>query len=217
MSRRRVDRGASLEDLIRSAIPICQEAERCCPRTGPGRKPAYPDWKLAVMILCGVLKKKKSKSAQYRLIRRNELMLKRLLDLDRLPARSSFFDRYKRLWPVVAKAIELQGRLALQEHVADARLVAADKSLLEARGPQWNQKDRKKGRVPRQLRGLDQEADWGCSAYNGWVYGYSYEVVVSAAEGSIVLPLLASVDVASAKEQKTFAAKIDRLPAAAGT
>ena len=113
---------------------------------------------------------------------------------------------------MVQKAIGLQGRVILKEHIADAKVVAADKSLLAARGPQWNQKDRKRNHVPKGLRGIDRDADWGCSAYNGWVYGYSYEVVVTATIGSVVVPLLASVDVASAKEQKTFASKIDRLP-----
>ena len=62
MSGRRVtdDVSLDLEHLILLAIPICQKAGRLCPRTGPGRKPQYDDWKIAVMILCGVLKKKKS-------------------------------------------------------------------------------------------------------------------------------------------------------------
>ncbi len=32
------------------AIPVCQAAQRQCPRTGPGRPPKYDDWKLAVII-----------------------------------------------------------------------------------------------------------------------------------------------------------------------
>jgi hypothetical protein len=203
-----------LEDLIRSAVPICQQAARQCPRTGPGRKPDFDDWKLAVMILAGVLKRRKSKSAQYRLICRRDHaeMLKRVLALDRVPARSTFFDRYTRVWPLAQRAIQLQGRLALREHVADAKEVSADKSLMAARGPQWNVKDRKRGHVPKGLRGLDRQADWGKSEYHGWVYGYSFEVAVTATAGSVVLPLLASVDVASANENRTFPAKIDRLP-----
>ena len=40
---------------------------------------------------------------------------------------------------------------------------------------------------------MEAEADWGYSDYHGWVYGYSFETVVSAAKGSLVLPLLGSV------------------------
>jgi hypothetical protein len=209
-----------LEHLIRSAIPICREAGRLCPRTGPGRKPeCYEDWEIAVMILCGVIKKKKSKSAQYRLIclPDNAAMLKRLLKLERLPCRSNFFARYQRVWPVVQKAIELQGRVALKEHVADAKLVAIDKSLMHARGPEWNQKDRKHDVVPNGLRGVDRQADWGMSDYHGWVYGYSFEVMVAATKDSVVLPLLASVDTASTNEHTSVVAKLDHLPASTRT
>jgi hypothetical protein len=213
MPRRVID-GASLglEQLVRLAIPTCREAGRQCPRTGPGRKPEFDDWKLTVMILCGVLKRRKSKSAQYRLIVSRAGMFCGLLGLGRVPARSTFFDRYPRVWPVVQRAVELQGRRAVREHVADARVAAADKSLVAARGPQWNAKDRRAGRVPGGLRGVDREADWGTSAYHGWVYGYSFEVAVTATRGSVVMPLLASVDVASANENRTFPPKVRRLP-----
>ena len=60
-----------------------------------------------------------------------------------------------------------------------------------------------------------REAAWGYSEYDDWVYGYSYEVVVCATRGSVVFPLLASADVASASEHKTFAQKIPRLPRSA--
>lgn len=212
---RRVGRDASLdlEQLVVLALPVLRQARCSCPRTGRGPKPKYQDEQIAIMILCGVLKKKKSKSAQFRFVQQNSDLFKRLLQLDTLPARSRFFARHRQVWPLVQKAIELQGRRMLCEHIADARVVAADKSLVAARGPQWNQKDRKRNCIPKGLRGIDREADWGCSAYNGWVYGFSYEVVVSATEGSVVIPLLASVDVASAKEQTTFAVKIDHLPA----
>jgi hypothetical protein len=204
--------GASLEELIATAIPVCREAQRLCPRTGPGRKPDYEDWVLAVLIMCGVLRRLKSKSAQYRFVRQHERGLCRLLGLDRLPARSTFFDRYPRVWPVVEAAIGLQGRLALREHVADAEVVAADKSLVAARGPEWNRKDRAAGRVPAGLRGLDREADWGVSGCREWVYGYSYEAVVTATRGSVVFPLLASAGPASANEHNTFPPKAARLP-----
>ena len=80
-----------LEDSIALALPLLRQARVSCPRTGPGRKPQYEDEQIASMILCGVLKKKKSKSAQYRFMQENAAMFKRLLKLHRIPARSSFF------------------------------------------------------------------------------------------------------------------------------
>jgi hypothetical protein len=169
------------------------------------------------MILCGVLKKKKSKSAQYACAAANADLLKRLLGLARLPARSTFFDRYQRAWPLVRAAVRVQGRAALREHVADATAVAADKSLVAARGPAWHKRDRARGVVPPGLKGVDREAAWGYSGdYHGWVYGYGLELVVTAPaaarSGRAAFPLLASVDVASLHEQRSFAAKIPDLP-----
>ena len=60
--------GTCLPALVKMAIPLCQEAERQCPRTGPGRPPVIPDWVLAVLIMVGVLKRRKTKSAQYRFL-----------------------------------------------------------------------------------------------------------------------------------------------------
>lgn len=58
--------GSDLESLTRLALPVFQRAEKENPRTGPGAKPTIPDWFMAVLIMIGVLKKKKSKSSQYR-------------------------------------------------------------------------------------------------------------------------------------------------------
>jgi hypothetical protein len=201
--------------MLAMAIPLLQEAQRHCPRTGPGQKPLYDDWKVAAMILCGVLKKKKSKSASYRFAAQNQDLFLTQLRLKRLPARSTFCDRYTRVWPLVQTAIRLQGRRAIQEHVCDAATVAADKSLVPAPGPVWHVSSRNRGVVPAGLHGLDQEAAWGHSDYHDWVYGYSFEVVVTAPpanSGAASFPLLASVDVASASEQRTCPDKLEHLP-----
>lgn len=50
------------------------------------------------------------------------------------------------------------------------------------------------------------------TAHHGWLRGYSFAALVSATPGTTVCPLLASADVASAAEAKTFAQKIDNLP-----
>lgn len=207
--------GASLEQLLTLAMPHLRDAQRQCPRTGPGRKPDFEDWQIAALILAGVSKMRKSKSAQYRLIVANAELLKRLLSVDRLPCRSVFCDRYQRCWPLLQEAIKLQGRAALREHVADAAVAAEDKSLVAARGPVWHRNDRRRGKVPRGLRGLDREADWGYSDYHDWVWGYGFDVVVTAPpkrSGKAAFPLLASVDVASLNEQRAAAAKVPHLP-----
>jgi hypothetical protein len=45
-----------------------QQAERQCPRTGPGAKPEIPDWFMGALIMVAVLRRKKSKSSQFHLL-----------------------------------------------------------------------------------------------------------------------------------------------------
>ena len=201
--------GTDLIALIRQAMPVCQEAERLCPRTGPGRKPTIPDWVLAVLIVIAVLKRRKSKSAQFRFIKSHRQELLKALGTDRLPGRSAYFDRYRRAWRLYEAAIRLGGALAIKKGLTNARCVAVDKSVVPAQGPPWNTRHIERGRVP---RGADLEATWTYTAYDGWVLGYSYEVVVSAEKQGTVWPLIASAGAASWQPNRTFPSKIPHLP-----
>ncbi len=201
--------GTILAQLIRMSVPLVKVAQKQLPRTGAGAPPSYPEWQIAVMIMVAVAARRKSKSAQFRFLyeRRNWLM--GLLKMKAFPARSTYFERYRRANAILSKAVMLQGRKAIQEGVVDPKAVSVDKSLLTAKGPHWAKAARKEGRRP---RGVDEEAVWGYSKYHGWVYGYSYEVVVSATKGSVVCPLLVSVSTANASEHHTFGQKIGELP-----
>ena len=110
--------GTCLASLVKMAVPLCQQAERECPRTGPGRKPDIPDWELAVLIMVAVLKRKKSKSAQYRFLVEHGRELKELLGTDKFPARSTYFDRYRRAHRLFTCAIKLQGQKAIAEGIS---------------------------------------------------------------------------------------------------
>lgn len=209
---RRATEGTCLRALVHLAIPVCQEAERQCPRTGPGRPPQIPDWVLAVLIMVAVLKRRKSKSAQYRFLAEHRNDLCSWLHVRRFPARSTYFERYRRAQRVFQGAIRLQGQQAIRDGLADPRTTAADKSLIEALGPQWHKKNRLANHIPRGLRGVDRDSAWGYSKHDGWVQGYSYEVVVTANRVGTVWPLLASVGTASSSEHVTFEPKIEQLP-----
>src|SRR5262249_17436160 len=149
------------------------------------------DWVMAVLIMVAVLKRKKSKSGQYRFLKGHRRELKDWLGTSKFPSRSTYFDRYRRTHQLFQHAIQLQGQLAIEEGVTDATTVAVDKSLIAARGPLWHASDRLRNRIPKGLHGVDQDSDWGCSQHDGWVQGYSFEVVVSATKGTTVFPLLA--------------------------
>jgi hypothetical protein len=198
------------------AVPLLREAERQCPRTGPGAKPQLPDWWIGVLIMVAVLKHKKCKSAQYRFLseKSNREQLAQAVGNQRFPARSTFFRRYRRAHHLFRTAVRLQGERAIAEGVTDPCDVAVDKSLIAARGPAWHKRDRERNKVP---VGVDRDSTWGYSEHDGWVQGYSYEVVVSATPGTVVFPLQASVDTASTSETRTFSDKIGQLSNATRT
>jgi Transposase DDE domain len=207
---RRATEGTDVRALVKLALPVFKQAERQCPRTGPGAKPKYVDRIIAALIMIAVLKKKKSKSAQYRYVCRQRRSIVAWLGLASFPSRATYFRRYRRAHRLYKTAIYLQGQRALAEGVTDAQDVAVDKSLMTAQGPPWHQRQRRAGKTP---PGVDREASWGYSEHTGWVYGFSYEVVVAATADATVLPLLASADTASISETRTFAPKIEQLPA----
>jgi hypothetical protein len=211
---KRATTGACLQALAKMAAPLLREAERQCPRTGPGAKPDIPDWFIGLLIMIAVLKRKKSKSAQFRFVtdETNRRLIADAAEWNEFPSRSTFFRRYRRSHQLFRAAVKLQGEKAVVEGVADPRVVAVDKSLVAARGPLWHKRDRQANRIPKGLHGVDRESTWGRSQHDGWVQGYSFEVVVCATPGSTVFPLLASVGTASAKETQTFDEKIDDLP-----
>jgi hypothetical protein len=201
--------GEWLKSLVKLALPVFKRTERENPRTGPGDKPKVPDWLMGLLIMIVVLKKKKRKSAQYRYLVENRQQIAEWTGEKRFPGRSTYFRRYRRARTFYRAAIRLQGEQAIAEGIVDPHDVAIDKSLLKALGEPWHKRDQRAGKTP---AGVDTEATWGYSEYHGWVYGYSYEIVVSATPGSVVFPLLASVDVASTSEMKTCPEKLAQLP-----
>lgn len=204
--------GTCLAKLVRMATPILRAAQTQCPRTGPGRHPEFPDWKIATLIMVAVLKKRKSKSAQYRYLWPHRAKFMRWLGLKHFPARSTYFKRYAKAHRILPAAIDLQGRQALKEGVTTAQSIAIDKSLLGSRGRPGPGKKRRSQIKASELRGVDRQADWGFSPYHGWTYGYSYEVMTTADAGSVHLPLVASTDTASASEYVSCEPKLAHLP-----
>jgi len=196
-----------LADLVALAIPLCRDAQsKQCVRRGPGRSPEYQEWQIAVLIVIAVAHGRKSKSSQWRFLKEREPELLEALRMERFPCRDTYSRRYRDAHRLLDIAVERQGKLALREHVCDARCAAADKSLVAARGPRPRYRHRMR-------KGTDPQAAWGYSEHDQYVWGYSYEVVVTAPapKKGLVFPLLASVDPASKNEHKSFPAKIPRL------
>ena len=208
--RSRAREGTCLEALVGMAIPVCQRAELECPRTGPGRPPEIPDWVIAVLILVVVAKRRKSKSAQYRFLQAHQRELAGWLGTTRFPSRTTYFDRYKRAFVLFQQAARIQTRQEAQAGHIALECVAVDKSLIPTCGTKWSQRERQARRLPVRA---DAESAWTYSPHHGWVLGYGYEVVATAQKRGIVWPVLASVEPANVSEKRTFADKIDKLPA----
>lgn len=204
--------GLGLTDLIAIAKPILKQVDRGRSRIGPGRKPEIPDWVMGLLIMTATLKMKKSKSAQFRWISHHQGLLQPHLDGYRIPSRSTYFDRFRKVSEFLNQAIVLMGRKAIQRGWADASVVAADKSLLRAKGPIWWKSDRQKNRIPNKLHGVDRDSHWGFSSHHGWVQGYAFEVVISCGKNGLMWPLIASADPANVSEHKSFEAKILLIP-----
>ena len=123
----RAKAGTCLATLVKMAIPLCQQAEHRCPRTGPGKPPDFPDWMMAILIMVAILKRKKTKSAQYRFLAEHRRDLKAWLGMKRWPVRSTYFERYRRAHRLFRAAIQLQGEKAVAEGVADPEVATVDK------------------------------------------------------------------------------------------
>src|SRR5689334_11502196 len=134
MATRATD-GTCLAVLVRMAKPLCQSAERVAlPRRGPGRPPLFADWAIALLIMVCVLRKKKSKSSQYRFIQEHRAELTEWIGLSAgLPRRSAFFARYRRAWKPYEVAIRLQGGQLVRCGLVDATGGAGGRSLSAGR------------------------------------------------------------------------------------
>jgi len=199
--------GVWVEQCVANISRACRHAaQRCCPRKGPGRRPEVPDWLVAAMVVIGVLHRKKTRDAQYVFWQAHAAQFQSCFPGQRLLSRSQFYVRARSVAALLQMVIQQLGAHAVRRGWADARSVAMDKSLLAARG---RRRSLHRTKVP---RGSDRDATWGYSEHDGWVFGYAYEVVVSAGKRGILWPLLASVDTASRSEQKTCLEKLPRLP-----
>jgi hypothetical protein len=164
-----MDVSVSARELFREFVGLamrsCQQAEKACPRTGPGRKPVVPDWVIATRIVVAVAARRKTKSAQLRYgwARADEL---KALGVWPLPKGSAFFERYLRAWRLLQAAIAYEGKLAERLRWADVESVSADKSLIAAQGPPAH---RRNGR-PCRVRGADLEAVKASTRLGLWIW-----------------------------------------------
>src|SRR5205085_1722069 len=108
MGKRAKD-GTCVGSLVRMAVPMLKAAEQQCPRTGPGAKPDIPDWVMAGLIMIVMIKKKKSKAAQYRFLSEHQRQIAGWLGCAAFPSRATYYRRYRRAGKFFRTAIRVQG------------------------------------------------------------------------------------------------------------
>ncbi len=98
----------------------------------------------------------------------------------------------------------------IQPWATYGRAVAADSTVLRAKGGVWHRKHREKGEVPH--TSIDTEAHWTKSGWHGWVYGWKLHLITVVAD--VWIPLAAELTPAN-HDDGTEAAKLmwlDKCP-----
>lgn len=127
-----------------------------------------------------------------------------------MPARRTFERRLKRLPGRLPAQIACLGHHLVQLYrpwERCGRAVAADSTVMRARGVPWHMKSRRLGVIPN--TSIDTEAHWTRSSWHGWVYGWKLHLIITIAgvwipisarlrpaneaDNVVVLPMLAEV------------------------
>jgi hypothetical protein len=89
----------------------------------------------------------------------------------------------------------------IQPWATSGRAVAADSTVLAARGGVWHKKHRAAGEVPH--TSIDTEAHWTKSGWHGWVYGWKLHLLTVVA--GVWIPLAAELTAANKDDGTTMA------------
>src|SRR5579859_6681158 len=97
----------------------------------------------------------------------------------------------------------------IQPWAACGRAVAADSTVLRAKGGVWHQKHRQAGEVPH--TSIDTEAHWTKSGWHGWVYGWKLHLICTVAD--VWIPLAADLTPANVADNEHASTLLMQLPA----
>jgi len=178
--------------------------------SGPSSMRGYSEQSLFKVYVVSLVKQLWSRRSVWRYLR-GMPRVAAACDLARIPDRRTLDRRLATIGLEAERQIAALGLVLSLEGVTDASVAASDGSPLVARGPVWHKKDKKAGRIPKGLHGLDQEADWIHSTYHGWVYGYKAHVTLSVAPTTVRAVLSAGVT-GSACESHVLQSQLANLP-----
>lgn len=205
----RVKDDALLDSMLRMAVDVLKPISERTSHSGPGHPFEYQPWQVAAMMLVATLRRCKSKGSQYRFIKHHQHQLLSTLELERIPSRSTFYQRYRQGYGYLSLTLVVHARVTLEELQFEPEVAAVDKTLIPAKGKLWHNSQRQQGKCP---PGVDREADWGFSNHHRWVWGYGLETMVTADQDGYVVPLAASVEPANVSETQSVKDKIWMMP-----
>lgn len=140
--------------------------------------------------------------------------LRALLTQDgRYPTRRTWERRLKSLPNSLPSQISCLGHhlvALIQPWQRCGRAMAADSTVLRAKGGVWHKKDREAGVVPH--TSIDTEAGWTKSGWHGWVYGWKLHLVTVVAE--VWIPLAAQLTPANTDDSSEAEPLLVGLPSA---
>ena len=191
-------------DLLREILGYIDELyERVEGDLSRGRPKIYSYLSILKILVVMLMKKIKTFEGIHRFLI-NSPSIAAECGLGEIPSRRTLSRRLKALSPLVKEQIETLGKHFLGLKVIRGKTLSADKTLLEAKGPKWHKEDREKGVIPKGLRGVDVDSEWGKSGYQGWVQGYGLHLLVNADKGDYLIPLSAFADKGNSAENKVF-------------
>ncbi len=170
-------------------------------RRRPGR-PGYPPHVFVFIAVVVVLKQIRSIRGLHRYLEANP-KVRAACDLQRTPSRWTLARHLKSLRTPLRRRIKALSKQYLKRRKRPVRTAAIDSSIFAAAGPLWHASDRRKGRVPDRLRGVDVDSSWGVTGCGEWRQGYKLHVLVAAdAADETPWPLDAFPSAASANDAK---------------
>jgi hypothetical protein len=177
---------------------------------GPSSLREYSEQTMFKVYLVSLVKKLWSRRSMWRYLTGTPEVAA-ACGLARIPDRRTLDRRLADIGLEAERQIAALGLALSLEAVTDGSVAASDGSAFEAAGPVWHKKDKKAGRVPDGLHGLDVQADWIYSTYHGWVYGYKAHVTVSVSPTTVRTVLCATVT-GSACESHVLHSQLPDLP-----
>jgi Transposase DDE domain/Transposase domain (DUF772) len=178
-----------------------------------GHPDVYPSAAMVKAFFVMTVKKIKRFQGLWNYLANNDPIRRACGFRDGLPHRRTFTRRFRRLADELGDWMRQAAQEAITRGYITATVVAADKSLHPARGPLWHVKDRRRKRVPKKLRGVDRDSQWGYSPYHKFVQGYAEHTIVNATPGEARFPLDAVADTAQMVEHEVLQQRLGQLPA----